>query len=300
VDAIATQLDWNQTRAFLITAQQGSFSAAARTMGLTQPTLGRQIAALEESLQVVLFEKSGRGLVLTPTGQELLEHAERMGEAALDFTLAATGSSESMKGSVCVSATELTAGCVLPNLTQRFKQQHPDILIEILASNDSSDLRKREADIAIRSYRPTQPDLIGKKLGLQRWVLYASTDFVSKHGTLDDKKALESAGIIGFDPTDSILDHFKAQDIHLVSDNIVVVAQNMLVGLELIKNGSGVGVLPVEIGDRQAGLCRVAKDLVQFEVDNWLVTHSELRTNKRIRKVFDFIDAEITSLLESV
>lgn len=294
MDWKATQFDWNQTRAFLITAKEGSFSAAASAMELSQPTVSRQVAALEEALHVVLFEKSGRGLVLTPTGKELLEHAHRMGEAAADFSLAASGNSTSLQGSVCISASELVAGYILPKLVLKLRLAYPEIRIEILASNDTSDLRRREADIAIRSFRPSQLDLIAKKLCTQYWGLYASTDFLAKHGALDSVTALENASFIGLDQSDSLIKHLATRNLHISESNIAVVAQNMLVAMELIKLGIGIGILPIDIGESQSDIGRVASGTVQFDVDNWLVTHSELRTNNRIRVVYDFLSSELS------
>lgn len=290
MDWTTTEFDWNQTRAFLVTAKEGSFSAAAVAMKLTQPTVSRQVAALEDTLQVVLFEKSGRGLVLTPIGQELLEHAHRMEEAAAAFSLTANGNSSSLKGNVCVSAPEIIAGHVLPALIHKLHHEYPDIRVEILAANEVSDLRRREADIAIRSFRPTQLDLITKKLGIQCWGLYASTEFIAAQGSLENVPALENASYIAFDQSNTLITHLAKQDLNITQSNIAVVAQNMLVALELIKLGTGIGVLPVEVGEQQPGICRVAKSLVQFEVENWLVSHSELRTNIRVRVVFDFLN----------
>lgn len=294
MDWTATKFDWNQTRAFLITAKEGSFSAAASAMELSQPTVSRQVAALEETLQVVLFEKSGRGLVLTPTGKALLEHAHRMGEAASDFSLAASGKSTSLHGSVCVSASELVAGYILPALVLKLHHAYPEIRIEILASNETSDLRRREADIAIRAFRPSQLDLIGKRLCTQHWGLYASTDYLTKHGSLETVTAVESACFIGFDQSDSLVKHLATQKVLISQSNIVVVAQNMLVAMELVKIGTGIGLLPIDIGDNQPDMCRVASKFVEFDVDIWLVTHSELRTNRRIRVVYDFLSNELS------
>jgi DNA-binding transcriptional LysR family regulator len=294
MDWTANKFDWNQMRAFLITAEEGSFSAAADAMGLSQPTVSRQVAALEETLHVVLFEKSGRGLVLTPTGKELLEHAHRMGEAASDIALVASGKSTSLQGSVCISASEIVAGYILPKLTLKLHHAYPEIRIEILASNEASDLRTREADIAIRSFRPNQLDLIGKKLKTQYWGLYASTDFMTTHGSLDSISELENAKFIGFDQSDTLIKHLAKQNVQITETNIVVVAQNMLIAMELLKIGTGIGILPIDIGDSQPNIQRVASQIVQFDVENWLVTHSELRTNRRIQIVYDFLGNELS------
>lgn len=295
MDWKSTNFDWNQTRAFLITATEGSFSAAAAAMDVSQPTVSRQVSALEETLQVVLFEKSGRGLVLTPTGKELLQVAKRMGDAASELSLAASGSSSTLHGSVCISASEISAGYTLPALVLKLQNTYPEIRIEILAANDASDLRRREADIAIRAFRPSELDLIGKKLKTQNWGLYASTAFLKRNGPLEDVSGLERAGFIGYDQSDTIINHLAKQNLRISQENIVVVAQNMLVAMELIKNGTGIGVLPIDVGENQPGIQRVANKLIQFDVENWLVTHSELRTNRRIQVVYDFLGKELSA-----
>ena len=99
--------DWNQVRAFLVTAEEGSFSAAARALGLTQPTLGRQVAALEDYLGVTLFERLGRSLSLTQSGLELLDHVRAMGDAASRISLTASGQSQRIEGQVCITATDV-------------------------------------------------------------------------------------------------------------------------------------------------------------------------------------------------
>ena len=153
-------LDWNQLKAFLQTAQTGSLSAAARKLGLTQPTLSRQVAAIEQQMGVTLFERVGKSMVLTPTGLDLLEHARAMGTAAEALGLAASGRSQAVGGVVSVSATDVVATHLLPPILQRLRAQEPGIAVEVIASNALSDLLRREADIAIRHVQPEQPELI--------------------------------------------------------------------------------------------------------------------------------------------
>jgi len=155
-------LDWNQLKAFLQTAQTGSLSAAARKLGLTQPTLSRQVACIEQQMGVTLFERVGKAMVLTPTGLDLLEHARAMGTAAEALGLAASGRSQAVGGVVSVSATDVVATHLLPPILQRLRAQAPGIAVEVISSNALSDLQRREADIAIRHVQPEQPELIAR------------------------------------------------------------------------------------------------------------------------------------------
>lgn len=147
--------DWNQAKAFLVTAEERSFSAAARALALTQPTVGRQVSALEEALGVALFERIGRSLSLTPAGLDLLEHVRAMGEAAGLVSISASGQSQSISGQVCITASDVVSTYHLPPVVARLREVAPEIEIEILASNALQDLRRREADIAIRHVRPS-------------------------------------------------------------------------------------------------------------------------------------------------
>ena len=137
--------DWNQLRAFITTAQTGSLSAAARQLGLTQPTLSRQVAALEEHLQIALFERVGRGLVLTETGRTLLEDCTGMGAAATRFALRASGQSQKIEGRVRISASDVLCAHLLPPVITELQEIAPRLEIEVLATNDLSDLLRREA-----------------------------------------------------------------------------------------------------------------------------------------------------------
>ena len=155
-------LDWNLARAFLATAERGSLSAAARQLGLTQPTLSRQVAALEAELDVTLFERIGKRLVLTETGENLLDHVRAMGEAAAAMTIAASGRGLAIEGRVRVSASDAYSAYIMPEIVERIRREAPQITLVIVSSNALSDLHRREADIAIRHVRPEADGLIGR------------------------------------------------------------------------------------------------------------------------------------------
>jgi len=152
MDWNSVNFDWNRARAFLVTAEEGSLSAAARALGMAQPTLGRQVDALERELGVTLFQRVGRGLVLTPGGLALLDHVRAMGEAANRVSLSAFGQSQSIEGTICISASETYAAVLLPPIIAKLRLAEPRIKIEIIASHTTSDLRRREADIALRNF----------------------------------------------------------------------------------------------------------------------------------------------------
>ncbi len=294
MDWRSIRFDWNRARAFLVTAEEGSLSAAARALDMTQPTLGRQVTLLEQELGIALFERGARGLELTPNGLALVEYVRAMGDAASDLSLMASGQSQSLQGNICISATEVAAAYVLPSIIQRLRQMQPDIYIELIASNSVSDLKRREADIALRAFRPTQPDLIAKKLRDVAVYLYAARSYLDSLGNPMSPDDLSKADFIGFDHTDILMRAFSELGLKLTPRNFPVIAENHIVQWELVKQGVGIGVMPQEIGDAEPLVERALPTLEPLASDLWLVTHRELKTNRRVRMVFDYLASELS------
>lgn len=295
MDWRSVNFDWNHARAFLVTAEEGSLSAAARALGMTQPTLGRQVSALEKTLGAKLFDRVGAGLSLTPTGLELLAHVQSMGKAANSLSLSAAGLSMALEGNVCISATETMAYFTLPKLIAKFRQQYPGIQIEIEVSNESKDLNRREADIALRAYRPQQAELIIKRLKDYEARLYATPAYLAGLTKHYGENAIDHAAFIGFSPTSdyaNILNEKLAID--LANITFPIITLNHLVHWQLVKQGLGVGVMTIDIGDNEREVIPVQPEKPTLKGELWLVTHSELRTNLRIRKVFDFLAQELS------
>ena len=288
MDWRTVRFDWNRARAFLVTAEEGSLSAAAQALGMAQPTLGRQVDALEQELGVVLFERVGRRLALTDAGSDLLEHVRAMGEAASRVSLAASGQSQELTGSVCISASEVYATRVLPPILAELRRRAPGIEIEIVASNAASDLRRREADIAIRNFRPKQPDLLAKKVRDMTAPFYAATAYLDQLGRPTDTAALERAAFIGFDRSDALIELLRTRGLSLSQANFPMLSESQLVAWALVKQGLGIAVMVDVVGDAEAGVERVtAIEPVEFPV--WLVSHRELHTSRRVRVMFDLL-----------
>jgi len=285
--------DWNRARAFLVTAEEGSLSAAAKALGVSQPTLGRQVAALEEELSTALFERGGRGLELTRNGLELLAYVRAMGEAASSLSLAATGQAKSIEGEIAISASEITAAYILPPILQRLRYQYPGIRINLVASNEASDLRRRAADIAIRNFRPTEPDLIARKVGEFSATLYARPEILADlPSPLTD--GLCKAPFIGFlSNNERYVGALAQRGLTLREEQFVARTDSHLVHWQMARAGIGIGMMPVELGNAEAEVERVFEDKV-FGGDVWLVSHRELRMNLRVRTVFDFLVAELS------
>jgi DNA-binding transcriptional LysR family regulator len=285
--------DWNRAHAFLVAAEEGSFSAAARAMGTTQPTVGRQVAALEAELGVTLFERVGTTLALTRSGIELVEHVRAMSEAATRVALAATGQSSSIVGSVSITASEAISAYLLPRIVERLRREHPGIELEIVASNKARDLQRREADIAVRNFRVNQPDLIAQKIKDSHAHMYAAPAYLERLGGLASPADLERAELFAFDRTDIMIDGLRALGIELSRENFPIVTETHLVQWELCKAGVGICIMMEEVGDSEPRVRRVLPDLPPLPIPMWLVCHRELRTSRRIRLVYDLLAEEL-------
>lgn len=283
--------DWNRTRAFLLTAEEGSLSAAAKALGVSQPTLSRQVAALEQELGVLLFHRSGHALTLTDHGMALLNVVREMGDAASRFAMVAQGHAGSLSGNVVISVCELDALFRLPKVLAKLRQAEPLISIEVIVTNQVSDLKRREADIAIRNFKPTQDNLIIRKLGEETIHLYATPEYLSAMPKTPKASQLQ---IIGFSDSESMLAQLNQQGWPITQANMMLCTDNQSLQMQLCYQHLGLIYLTQEVGDSDPKLQRAfAGQLSPLNLPIWLVCHQELRTNLRIKRVFDFLAAEL-------
>ncbi len=280
--------DWNQARAFLATAEEGTLSAAARKLGQTQPTMGRQVAALETALGLTLFDRVGRSLVLTDAGRDLLDHIRAMDAAATRVALALAPRSQSITGKVSITASDVLSAYTLPPILARIALAAPGIDLEIVAANDLRDLARREADIAIRHVRPTQPDLTARLVGHTRGHIYGATRFLDRVGrpTTPEEVALHPFVTLA-DWAEGLVTAAREQGLPIDGDNIRYTANNGLVMWEMVRQGMGLSIMSDDLGGSTDGIEMVLPDFEPFDIPVWLVTHRELHTSRRIRLVFD-------------
>ncbi|MGD1933797.1 MAG: LysR family transcriptional regulator [Candidatus Phaeomarinobacter sp.] len=293
----ALAFDWNQIRAFLATAEEGSLSAAARVLGQTQPTLSRQVTGLEEALGVILFERGPRAMRLTQAGHEVLAHVRAMGDAALKVSLAASGQSQHVEGKVSVTATELFARYHLPPIISELQQTAPRLFVEVVASNDVRDLTRREADISIRHARPEQADLIGRLVNEMTAHLYASSAYLDRVGrpkSIDDMADLD---LISFDEAENIIPFLQGLGMPVTRDNMCASTSSGSLLVELARQGIGATFLTQDTGGRYTDLEKVLPSMDPIPVPVWLVTHRELHTSRRIRIVFDLLAERLSGNL---
>lgn len=291
-----SNIDWNHIRAFHATATAGSLSAAARRLGLTQPTLSRQVLALEADLGVALFERVGRKLVLTQTGAELLDHIRVMGDAAESVALAASGRMQEIGGRVCISASDVLSAYVLPGIVARIRAEAPQVTIVIAAVNELSDLHRREADIAIRHVRPDRPGLVGQHVRDTEACFYASQDWVARNGEPEEPADLATPDLIGFDDTARFSAYLRGIGIPVEAIDFRLVSDSSLVVWEMVKRGVGVAAMLREVAERTPGLVRLLPEMAPIPVPIWLVTHEELQSAPRIRLVQRILAEELARI----
>jgi DNA-binding transcriptional LysR family regulator len=284
------QLDWNSLKAFLAAAREGSFSKAARHIGVTQPTLSRQIYNLEDALKVTLFERMSTGLVLTDAGQHLLDYTMPMGAAAQQISLAVAGLTANLEGEVSLSVSEIDALFRMPAIITFLREQAPTIQLTIHVSNQVSDLKRRDADIAIRSFRPNELDLIARRLVDQPIWFYGRPDMIARYAQPTHSRELSNIEIIGFERDGELIRRLESLGWCLTDRNFPIVTSFQGLQWELVKAGVGLGLFPQAIGDNEPSFIRAFEHLgPPITIPLWLVTHRELHTNPHIRKIFDLI-----------
>lgn len=291
--------DWNHVRGFLATVEEGSLSAGARVLGVTQPTLSRQISALEQSLGITLFERGHRSSELTAAGLELVEHVRAMYSAATHISLTASGQSQTIKGHVKITCTNNVATYHLPPILKRLRMKAPDIEIELVTSNDVRDLKKREADIAIRHGRPDQPDLIAKLVGETTAYFYASTDYLDNAGRPKSIEDFSAHDFIGFETATQLIPYMKAMGIEVTRDNFKIYSESGTAIIGLLRQGLGIAISSENDVRDIPGLEQVLPESAAIPIPFWLVTHRELHTSRRIRLVYDHLSEELKSLLKT-
>lgn len=284
----ALAFDWNQAKALLALADEGSLSAAARMLGQTQPTIGRQISALEDALGVTLVERTGRSVHLTRGGIELLDHVRAMASGADRVALSASGQSQSVEGQVRITASEMTSAHILPPILKALGRTAPKLEIDVVADSGLRDLVRREADIAIRHARPEQPNLMAKRVRDETMRFFASPAYLKVHGE-PDPASLAGHQIIGNVDTERMLGYLRPLGLDLTQPNFRFTSSSQIVAWEMARAGLGMMIMTDRIAAQFSDMKPVLTDLAPFSIPTWLVTHSELRTSRRIRLVFDHL-----------
>lgn len=283
------RLDWTLIQTFVAAARHGSLSAASKAEGITQPTASRHIAQLEEQLGYRLFDRSKAGISLTEYGQELLEQARIMAEAAARVEMIGDSQSQRLSGTVRITASRIVATFVLPEMLSHFRKAEPDIEIEVVASDETENLLHREADIAIRMFRPTQLDVISKKVAELELGVYAAKTYLERFGEPQLIDELKNHTFIGYDRSTLILDGFRKNGIEIDREFFAFRSDDQVVCWAMVVAGFGIGFNQRIIGDHDTRLKRILRNVAIPSMPVWLTSHAAVKANRRIRRVYDYL-----------
>jgi DNA-binding transcriptional LysR family regulator len=288
--------NWDLARAFLAVLESGSLSGAARSLGLTQPTVGRQVEEFETRLGVPLFTRSRHGVKPTQAALDLRPHVETMAAAMAALRRSASGAAAQARGTVRLTASELVGAAVLPPMLTRFHEAYPHIALELVLSNRIEDLLRHEADIAVRMVRPSQAALVARHIGPVPISLYAHRDYIARHGMPTTMAQLTTHTLIGFDADPwGIL---AAQRTPVSRDIVNLRTDSDLAQLEALRAGYGIGGCQEALARSDPDLVPVLHADFRLMLDCWVVMHEDLRTSRRVRLLFDHLVAELTTYLE--
>ena len=291
------KLDWTLYRSFLTVAEAGSLSAAARLLSLSQPTLGRHIAELETALGTALFTRFARGLHLTDACTAMLPAARQMRDAAAVLTLIAAGRAQSLSGTVRLTASRTVSQYVLPPILADLRAQEPGIEIELVPSDSTENLLFREADIALRMYRPTQLNVVTRHLGNLPTAIYAAKTYLDRHGRPQNADELLAMDFVGFDRSDVILRLIADLGIQRRREDFPLRCDDQVVYWALVRAGCGIGATQCQIGDADPIVERIAPFIPLPSLPVWLTAPEALRQNPRVRRVLDHLSSSFQAFI---
>lgn len=280
---------WELYRSFLAVMREGSLSGAARALGMTQPSLGRHMRELESALGAVLFARSPQGLTPTELAHELIPHAEAMASASAALRRAASAGRDEISGAVRISASVVIGAEVLPPILTAFRERHPGIVIELVLSNQTTDVLRRDADIAIRMVQPTQDALMARHVGRVMLGLFAHRRYLETHGRPTTLAELTGHALIGFDTELPYMRRIRPEGLPYTRENFALRTDDDLAALAALRAGFGIGVVQVNLARREPQLVRLLPDVLAVPLDTWIVMHEDLRQSLRVRRLFDYL-----------
>lgn len=292
--------DWSLWRSFAAVVETGTLSAAARRLGLSQPTLGRHVEALEQALGVPLFDRTLSGLKPTETALRLYEPVTVAQASLAEATILAAGASETLTGAVRITSSNVVAHYLLPSMLVGVRQAFPQVAIELVPSDSAENLLLREADIAVRMFRPTQLELITRKLGEIPIVPCAHQSYLDRRGQPETFEQLLTHDLIGFDRSDLMLAAARRMGIDLRREHFRIRTDNQTAMWELTKAGLGIGFGQLGLVQQTPGMKVVLPGFRAPPLEVWLTTHHELFTSRRIRAIYDHLGEALTAHLAGI
>lgn len=281
--------DWSLMQSFLAVAEHGSLSAAARATGHSQPTLGRHVHTLEQALGASLFDRHPRGLRPSDTGERLLPMARQMRAAASAAGLTAAGQSLTLEGTVRIAASVFASHHLMPPVLARIRQLEPSIHLDLLPSDTSENLLFREADIAVRMYRPTQVDIIARHVADIGIGAFAAKSYLERAGRPERIEDILEHDLVGYDRNDLIVRTMRELGWSVTREDFAVRCDNQAIYWELVRAGCGIGFSQVNVGRRDPLVQELTFDLDLPRLPVWLAAHQAMRHTPRIRRVWDLL-----------
>ena len=282
-------LDWSLVQAFLAVAETGSLSGAARLLGASQPTLGRQIKAIEAQLGADLFVRQARGFSLSETGAALFAPAQAMRAAAGRIALTAAGRTERLEGTVRITTSVAMALYHLPKLIAQIRAAEPHIAVELVPSDNTTNLLYREADIAVRMYRPTQLDLVTQRLGEVELSVFAAKSYLARRGYPAHAADFASHDFVGYDTNPAMVEGFCAAGLPVTREFFKTRCDDNVVYWELVRAGCGIGFVQASIGRTDPLVQELPFGDMAPNLEMWLTAHAAMRQTPRIRRVWEML-----------
>jgi DNA-binding transcriptional LysR family regulator len=283
------RFDWALVKSFLAVLDAGSLMGAARRTGGQQPTLSRHIAELEAQLGAPLFERTGRGVSPTQAGLAIAASARQMQEGAEALARTLAGQRNQTVGTVRITCSMVAAAYLLPPVLAELHRKEPGIQLELIASNQLTNLLRREADIAVRMVRPEQTSLVARRLGTVSIGAYAHESYLRLAGTPREPAELVRHTLIGYATDPQIERGFAAKGVPLKHEDFAIRTDDQVAYGMLVSSGAGIGFLANYYARHWPSLQRVLPQLAVPPLPCWLAVHREIRSNKVVRRVYDFL-----------
>lgn len=292
----STTYNWDDLKYFLACARSGSLSRAGRILAVDQTTVSRRLTALETALKAQLFDRTAPRTTLTPAGQALLDTAQRIEQGALEVGRVASGADERVEGVVRLAVSETLSVVFFARLMARLHEAHPDIELQLVTGAQSTNLIKREADIALRAgVLPKQQTLVVRKVGRSIFHLYASPQYLTAHPKSRRANWLDGHDVIGFCDELSEIPAAKWLAQRGKGARVVMRTNSLLSAASAAAGGWGIAALPFFVGSYNPELVQVDREVIGHSTF-WLLVHPDLQHTARVRAVIEHIMAVMSDV----
>jgi len=288
--AMNAELSWDEFRLVKAIADSRSLTGAAERLGLNHSTVFRRLAALEKSIGARLFERSRSGYLTTGPGDEMVALAAKMADSIVEFERRIAGRDAKPTGQLRVTTVEAIGQHFMPPIMAQFQTQNPGVVIELILSNNSLNLSRRDADVAIRVTNDPPETLVGRRICAVRWGIYCRHDLASALGSTP----IDSAPFVGYCESLGPTAVRRWIETQIRPERLAARVNSIHSMLELATHGFGAALLPCFLGDPRPALVRIGKPPRDIDLGLWILTHSDLRRSARVRAFMDFAGAELS------